>query len=403
MASFPTLQRFAPIDDASGILEMKPPLAAIPRKRSEIALYDCLQRCLQGGIPEPEEVRYLLSLRAPEALDRLFSTARAIRRRHFGRKVFVYGFVYFSTHCRNDCHFCQFRQSHVDLRRYRKTTQEIVAAACRLAESGVHLIDLTMGEDPVFLKAHGEHLIALVKEVRAATGLPIMLSPGVLQEELLTRLAAAGMDWYACYQETHNPALFRRLRVGQSFEARLDIKLAAKNRSLLVEEGLLLGVGESVHDLADAFAAMRQMDADQVRVMTYVSHPYSNLRPPERKHDLKELICIAVLRLLFPDRLIPASLDVEGLVGLESRLAAGANVVTSIVPPGKGLAGVASPTLDIDDERRTTAALGPILKANGLEQAELSSYTNYINQRRSSGRVPCTAAAGTPSPITCRE
>jgi methylornithine synthase len=381
--------------DAAGILEVTPPLAVVSRKRSKMALDECLQRCLQGGIPKPEEVRSLLSLRTPGALEQLFSTARAIRRRHFGRNVFVYGFVYFSTHCRNDCHFCQFRKSHVDLRRYRKTTQEVVDAACRLAESGVHLIDLTMGEDPVLLNAHGEYLLALVEEVRAATGLPIMLSPGVLPEALLTRLASAGMEWYACYQETHNRSLFERLRVGQSFNERLNIKLAAKGRGLLVEEGLLLGVGESVDDMADAFTAMQQMDADQVRVMTYVPHPYSTLRPPEQKHDLGELICIAVMRLLFPDRLIPASLDIEGLVGLESRLAAGANVVTSIVPPGKGLAGVASPTLDIDDERRTTAALAPILSASGLERADLSSYMDYIRKRKSSGRQP--PAAGKPS------
>lgn len=47
------------------------------------------------------------------------------------------------------------------------------------------------------------------------------------------------------------------------------------------------------------------------------------------------------MRLLFPDKLIPASLDVDGISGLELRLMAGANVVTSIIPPNEGLAGVA--------------------------------------------------------------
>jgi methylornithine synthase len=37
---------------------------------------------------------------------------------------------------------------------------------------------------------------------------------------------------------------------------------------------------------------------------------------------------------------------------LKKRLHAGANVVTSIVPPGGGLAGVARPAMDIEEGRR---------------------------------------------------
>jgi len=38
----------------------------------------------------------------------------------------------------------------------------------------------------------------------------------------------------------------------------------------------------------------------------------------------KELLISAVMRMVFPDRLIPASLDVGGLAGLKQRLEAGA-------------------------------------------------------------------------------
>jgi len=45
-------------------------------------------------------------------------------------------------------------------------------------------------------------------------------------------------------------------------------------------------------------------------------------------------------------------LDVDGLAGLKQRLEAGANVVTTIVPPGRGLAGVVRHSLDIEDGKR---------------------------------------------------
>ena len=82
---------------------------------------------------------------------------------------------------------------------------------------------------------------------------------------------------------------------------------------------------------------------------------------------LREMLTIAVLRLKYPDRLIPATLDVAGLNGLQNRLAAGANVVTSLVPPGFGLAGVARKSLDIDDARRTVDGILPELGKLGLE------------------------------------
>ena len=62
----------------------------------------------------------------PGQAELLFEVARQLREAHFGRKVFLYGFVYFSTHCRNRCTFCLYRQGNDAAPRYRKTTAEVV-------------------------------------------------------------------------------------------------------------------------------------------------------------------------------------------------------------------------------------------------------------------------------------
>ncbi|MFQ9492088.1 MAG: hypothetical protein ACLR0N_15095 [Bilophila wadsworthia] len=81
----------------------------------------------------------------------------------------------------------------------------MLEAAGRLAADGVHLLDLTLGEDPYYVEPAGFHrLLELVSALKETTGLPIMVSPGVLSAEQLVRLREAGADWYACYQETHN-------------------------------------------------------------------------------------------------------------------------------------------------------------------------------------------------------
>ena len=100
------------------------------------------------------------------------------------------------------------------------------------------------------------------------------------------------------------------------------------------------------------------------------------------RDNLQERITIAVMRLVLPQALIPASLDVDGLEGLKDRLDAGANVVTSIVPPQKGLAGVANHSLDIEDSRRTLDHVIPIVKACGLEPATVAQYAQWVAARK---------------------
>ncbi len=327
-----------------------------------------------------EDIVFILQLRRGDLIDKLFSTARTLRGIHFQDKIFLYGFLYISTYCRNNCTFCFYRTANNRSLRYRKEEFEVVEAAAALAKSGVHLIDLTMGEDPELFndREHGfDTLIRLVRTIKQVTGLPIMVSPGVVPGYVLESLAQAGVMWYACYQETHNPVLFEKLRPGQSYQARFNAKVTAQTYGFLTEEGILVGVGEAVGDIAASIGAMRDLGADQVRAMNFVPRegtPMENYPPPD---PLTELLIIAVLRLVFPGRLIPATLDVEGLAGLERRLEAGANVVTSIVPPRQGLAGVAQSFLDIDDARRTVDSVQPVLEKCGLRLATVEEYQKF--------------------------
>ena len=129
-----------------------------------------------------EEILSLLALKDQEKQERLFKIARRLRDRYFGDKTFLYGFVYFSTWCRNNCAFCYYRASNRLCERYRKTEDQVIDAAIELAESGVHLLDLTMGEDPSYYdKENGfQPLFDLVRKIKNKTGLPIMISWGVI-------------------------------------------------------------------------------------------------------------------------------------------------------------------------------------------------------------------------------
>jgi len=345
-----------------------------------------LQKALNEECLSRKEIACLLASCPGPETDALFKAARQLRKKYFNNDIFLYGFVYNSTHCRNNCRFCYYRKDNTHSPRYSKSRAQILDISCKLAESGVHLIDLTMGESVLLHNDMAEQvqtLCEIISDIKNQTHLPVMISPGVLPDWALKRMADAGADFYACYQETHNPDLFSQLRIGQSFSERFLVKQNAARNNLLIEEGILCGVGETSEDIMDSFDAMKRLDVDQTRVMGFVPQTGT----PMENHplaDIKmELIILAVLRLLFPDRLIPASLDVEGVNGLEKRLYAGANVVTSIVPAGEGLAGVAQNTLDIEDARRTVAQVEKILSSCGdYEIARPEVYKAWILQRK---------------------
>jgi methylornithine synthase len=344
-----------------------------------------LAKAHRGSLLSRVEVAFLLRVSDEDQIEELFRSARELRRRHFRGEIFLSGFLYLSTYCRNDCSFCLYRESNQTCPRYRKTEPEIVEAACELAASGVDLIDLTMGEDPAYLGRGGDgfdKLVRLVDSIKGITDLPVMVSAGVLPAQILSELKAAGATWYACYQETHNRALFEKLRPGQSYDARMNLKIRAHSLGILIEEGLLSGVGESVEDIADSISVMHRLDADQVRVMSFVPQigtPMVDWPSPDRR---RELLSIAVMRLVFPERLIPASLDVDGLAGLKLRLEAGANVITSIVPPNLALAGVAQSSLDIDNSNRNASSVVAVLEECGLKKASPDEYRLWVEDRK---------------------
>jgi len=330
------------------------------------------------------DMKWILDLSEPDTIEDLFKTARKLREKYFGNRVFLYGFLYFSTYCGNSCEFCLYRKNNSAAIRYRKSPFQIIESARRLSESGIHLIDLTMGEDPEIFQAGDQgfdRLLQTIRSVKQNTNLPLMLSAGVLPEAVLGKLAEAGAIWYACYQETHNRVLYRKLRTRQDYDIRINSKRRAKELGLLIEEGLLVGVGESMTDIADSIFVMEELKADQVRVMSFVPQKGTPMEHFPSPNSLKELLVIALMRLVFPECLIPASLDVGGHAELHHKLAAGANVVTSLIPPGQGLAGVAQCTLDIEEGKRTVAGIQSVLKKSGLEPASSQEYHSWLNQR----------------------
>lgn len=345
-------------------------------------MYDSvLSRAREGKGLNRDDIDMLMSIDRND-MDALFDAASDVTRARFGNRVFAYGFIYFSTYCKNNCTFCHYRRSH-SMGRYRKTGEEVVALSQGLEDSGVNLVDLTMGEDPLMYDNGCAELLDLVRNVDDSVDVPIMLSPGAIPQNKFKEFREAGADWFACYQETHNRRLFGSLRVDQDYDFRWNQRKWAADSGMLTEDGMMVGVGETHRDRADSIVEMGRQGCDQIRVMTFVPQNGAPMSS-SLTGSMDELRTMAVMRLAYPDRLIPASLDVEGIAGLLPRLRAGANVITSIVPPNTRLAGVAQKELDIDSGKRSLPYVSGLLDEAGFRIADTNSYLRYMKERRCS-------------------
>ena len=343
---------------------------------------DTIAKAERTGNLSVDEIFELMSASDKADLEELYAAARRVRDKEFGKKIFTYGFVYFSTYCKNNCTFCYYRTSNSGIDRYRKTKEEVVELSASLQDAGINLSDLTMGEDPQMYANGYEKLLDLISAVHDDVGINIMASPGALPHEMFAKVRDAGADWYACYQETYNRELFESLRLNQSFDDRRNQKTWAMEAGLLAEDGMMIGLGETVRDRAETISTMSSLGCGQVRAMTFVPQvgtPMQDFTPYDSTEELK---AIAIMRLLNQDKLIPCSLDVEGVAGLKKRINAGANVVTSIVPPSKHLAGVAQHELDIENGNRSVEHVFELLEDMGHHHASSAEYRAYLDAHR---------------------
>ena len=70
---------------------------------------DIVAKGERDGRLSVDEIFELMSIEDKEDLEELFAAARRVRDKEFGKKIFTYGFVYFSTYCKNNCTFCYYR------------------------------------------------------------------------------------------------------------------------------------------------------------------------------------------------------------------------------------------------------------------------------------------------------
>lgn len=280
-----------------------------------------------------EQLRALLAADAWDA--ELFEAADRVRRARYGADVYIRGLIEFTNYCKNDCYYCGIRRGNGCAQRYRLTQAQILACCAEGYALGFRTFVLQGGEDPYFTD---DRLCALVSAIRKNhPDCAVTLSVGERSHESYKRLFEAGAERYLLRHETADPAHYGRLHPASlSAAARQACLFDLKAIGYQVGSGFMVGSPyQTVENLVADLRFLQRLRPDMIGIGPYITHAETPFAGRKNGSLALTLRLIAVLRLMFPHALLPATTALGTIhpEGREMGLKAGANVVMPNLSP----------------------------------------------------------------------
>lgn len=267
----------------------------------------------------------------------LKKNADEVRRQYYGKKVYLRGLVEISNHCKNNCLYCGIRRSNIKCDRYRLTPDEILNCCKEGYYLGFRTFVLQGGEDPYYTDQVMCHIVSSIK-----TSYPdcaVTLSLGERSYESYKMLREAGADRYLMRHEAADPKLYGMLHPSEmSLENRKKCLYTLKKLGYQVGSGFMVGAPfQTVHHLVSDIRLLQDINPEMIGIGPFVPHsetPFSEAKGGTLALTLRVL---AILRLMFPKALIPATTALGTIAenGRELGLQSGCNVVMPNLSPVK--------------------------------------------------------------------
>lgn len=276
-----------------------------------------------------DEILSLLSGMDDELTSELFHHADITRRRYYSDKVYIRGLVEISSYCKNTCKYCGLRRQNTSLARYRMTEDEVLDCCEAGYNLGIRTFVLQGGDDPYLTNDKIGSIISNIKG--RYPDVAVTLSLGEMTRSSYQKLFDAGADRYLLRHETIERALYEELHPSMSHQNRLRCLDDLKDIGYQNGSGFIVGLkGQSDETLAQDLIYLKETSPHMIGVGPFIPHGMTPLADAPMGSVRKTLICMAMVRLLVPDVLMPVTTALSVLRpkdGLEMGLKAGANVI----------------------------------------------------------------------------
>lgn len=281
-----------------------------------------------------EELIYLLDNLIDDDINDLINRADEVRKKIYGNKVYLRGLIEFTNYCKMNCEYCGIRRDNKNAVRYRLTKEEILECARKGDRLGYKTFVLQGGEDMYYSDEILEDIIKSIK--RKFPNNAITLSVGERSYESYKRLYEAGADRYLLRHETATKELYQKLHPGASFENRRRCLENLKEIGYQIGAGFMVGLpGETTLDIVNNLLYLKELNPAMCGIGPFIPHKDTLLKDCSAGTVKETVILLAILRLLLPEVLLPATTALGTISpnGREQGLKAGANVVMPNLSP----------------------------------------------------------------------
>jgi len=265
----------------------------------------------------------------------IFEYARKIRYKHYGDKVYLRGLIEFTNYCKNDCYYCGIRRSNDKIRRYRLSADEILLSCGTGYGLGFRTFVLQGGEDGYYTDDKMAEIIGRIKEKYPDCALTLSL--GERSRESYQRFRDAGADRYLLRHETANSEHYSQLHPPtQTLKSRMECLYTLKELGFQVGAGFMVGSPYQTNEsLAEDLLFLKDLQPHMVGIGPFIPHHQTPFARMERGPLHLTLLMVALVRILLPKALIPATTALGTIhpQGREMGLKSGANVIMPNLSP----------------------------------------------------------------------
>ena len=265
----------------------------------------------------------------------LYKKADEIRQKYYGKDVYIRGLIEITNYCKNNCFYCGIRRGNKNCVRYRLSREEILECCKEGYALGFRTFVLQGGEDPYFTD---EIICGIVSEIREAyPDVAITLSLGEKPKKSYQAYYMAGANRYLLRHETADSEHYKKLHPAEmSLENRKRCLFDLKDIGYQVGSGFMVGSPyQTIDNIIADLRFLQELKPDMIGIGPYINHSETPFRDFQNGSFAATLRLIAILRLMFPYALIPATTALGTIhpSGREMGLRAGANVVMPNLSP----------------------------------------------------------------------
>jgi len=279
----------------------------------------------------------ILLIKSSTFEDELFYTADQVRKSIYGTDVYIRGLMEITNYCQNNCYYCGIRNENSHVQRYRLCNEEILDCCTHGYHLGFRTFVLQGGEDNFFKKELMSEIITGIKS--QFSDCAITLSLGERSMHTYQDWFKAGADRYLLRHETKNIHHYQLLHPKNMIsENRQKCLWGLKQIGFQVGSGFMVGTPyQTTEHIVEDLRFLQKLQPDMIGIGPYITHQNTPLHnfPNGDFHTCLRLI--AILRLMFPFALIPATTALGTIdpQGREMGIKAGANVVMPNLTPVK--------------------------------------------------------------------